>query len=215
MQSEETTRKLVTLIEFRRSGDCPIEPYHLLMDEGEKMQKFGAAVRYGRKWLIDPDRFYEYLRQRCQEPKNGASSARPTGAVLKDPEGKGLSDSEPAADGSEYLAELERRIKAEGCTRLPHSWMEALFRARLPAIAITVVLAIARHSYGESRKKEWWVTSDGQIADALNANRRTVERVVRQLSSDRYIELDGRSQGAQQYKVRIQLDQDRWKRVAS
>ena len=63
----ESDGQLVSLASFKASGECPVEPYHLLAKEGEEMQRFGAAVRFGVKWLIDPGRVHQYQRERRKD----------------------------------------------------------------------------------------------------------------------------------------------------
>lgn len=55
---------LIPAIEFIKSGACPVSFYHLVFNEKEAMLEDGAIVRNGKRWLVDPPRFFDYLRTR-------------------------------------------------------------------------------------------------------------------------------------------------------
>lgn len=40
---------------------CPISFYHCVHRNREALLESGAIKRYGRKWLVHPERFYEIL----------------------------------------------------------------------------------------------------------------------------------------------------------
>ena len=48
----QETDLLVPLADYRRSGECPIELYHAIFYHRESLEKSGAIVRYGRRWLV-------------------------------------------------------------------------------------------------------------------------------------------------------------------
>lgn len=54
---------LISAKEFRESGRCPVSFTHLVFNHRESLQAFGAIVRYGRRWLVDEARFFDWLRQ--------------------------------------------------------------------------------------------------------------------------------------------------------
>ena len=54
--------QLIPLPAFKKSGRCPVEPYHLLFHHKESLVEFGACVKFGKRWLIDEVKFIQWLR---------------------------------------------------------------------------------------------------------------------------------------------------------
>ena len=54
---------LIPLSQFKESGKAPVEMNHLIFNNKESLESFGAIHRYGRKWLISEPHLYMWLRQ--------------------------------------------------------------------------------------------------------------------------------------------------------
>jgi len=54
---------LITLKEFKKSGRCPVEPYHLIHYHKESLVKYGAIVRFGKRWMFDEPLFFDWIRE--------------------------------------------------------------------------------------------------------------------------------------------------------
>ena len=54
--------QLITLPAFKKSGRCPVEPYHLLFHHKESLVESGACVKFGKRWLIDEVKFNQWRR---------------------------------------------------------------------------------------------------------------------------------------------------------
>jgi len=59
---QDNTNQLIPLTEYKKSGRCPVEPYHLIFRHKPSLEKYGAIFRYGKKWLIDEPKFNNWLR---------------------------------------------------------------------------------------------------------------------------------------------------------
>lgn len=60
--NQEVVNALIPLADFKKSGRCPVEPYHLIFRHKESLESYGAIFRYGKKWLIDEAMFMDWLR---------------------------------------------------------------------------------------------------------------------------------------------------------
>lgn len=54
---------LIALAEFKRSGRCPVEPYHTIFHHKKSLVDSGAIVKHGRVWLVDEPKFFGWLRE--------------------------------------------------------------------------------------------------------------------------------------------------------
>ena len=54
--------ELIPLPAFKKSGRCPLEPYHLLFHHKQSLVDSGAFVMFGKRWLIDEKKFFDWLR---------------------------------------------------------------------------------------------------------------------------------------------------------
>ena len=54
---------LVPLSQFKRSGKAPVEMNHLIFNNKDSLEEFGAIHRYGRKWLVSEPHLYQWLRR--------------------------------------------------------------------------------------------------------------------------------------------------------
>ena len=61
---EQERPPLIPLAKFIKNGRCPVNPRWLIFQEGSEMETYGAIVKYGRKWLVDEAKFFDYLRGR-------------------------------------------------------------------------------------------------------------------------------------------------------
>ena len=55
------SNQLIPLPAFKKSGWCPLEPYHLLFHHKQSLVDSGAFVRFGKRWLVDEEKFFEWL----------------------------------------------------------------------------------------------------------------------------------------------------------
>ena len=60
--TEEVSNQLIPLTEFKLSGRCPVEPYHMIFLHKHSLEKYEAIFRYGKKWLVDETKFMDWLR---------------------------------------------------------------------------------------------------------------------------------------------------------
>ena len=61
--STETPNTLISLPEFKKSGRSPLEPYHLLFHHKENLVEYGAFIKFGKRWLVDESKFFDWLRE--------------------------------------------------------------------------------------------------------------------------------------------------------
>lgn len=61
---QSTQSPLTPLSKFKQSGRCPVEPYHLIFNEGPAMEAYGAIIKFGSRWLVDEGLFFSCLRER-------------------------------------------------------------------------------------------------------------------------------------------------------
>ena len=61
--STETPNTLIPLPIFKKSGRCPLEPYHLLFHHKESLVESGAFIKFGKRWLVDEFKFFDWLRE--------------------------------------------------------------------------------------------------------------------------------------------------------
>lgn len=61
--STETPNTLISLPTFKKSGRCPLEPYHLLFHHEESLVEYGALIKFGKRWLVDETKFFDWLRE--------------------------------------------------------------------------------------------------------------------------------------------------------
>ena len=61
--STETPKTLIQLPAFKKSGRCPLEPYHLLFHHKESLVEYGAFIKFVKRWLVDEFKFFEWLRE--------------------------------------------------------------------------------------------------------------------------------------------------------
>ena len=61
--STETPNTLISLPAFKKSGRCPLEPYHLLFHHKESLVEYGALIKFGKRWLVDEFKFFDWLRE--------------------------------------------------------------------------------------------------------------------------------------------------------
>ena len=54
---------LITLSKYRKSGNSPVEMNHLIFNNMNSLESYGAIVRYGRKWLVSEPHLYSWLRK--------------------------------------------------------------------------------------------------------------------------------------------------------
>jgi hypothetical protein len=54
---------LISLSQYRKSGRAPVEMHHLIFNNKDSLESFGAITRYGRKWLISESHLYQWLRK--------------------------------------------------------------------------------------------------------------------------------------------------------
>ena len=43
---------LIPLSKYRKLGNSPVEMNHLIFNNMNSLESYGAIVRYGRKWLV-------------------------------------------------------------------------------------------------------------------------------------------------------------------
>ena len=60
---ENSTNTLITLPTFKKSGRCPLEPYHLLFHHKESLVEYGAFIMFGKRWLVYEFKFFDWLRE--------------------------------------------------------------------------------------------------------------------------------------------------------
>lgn len=60
--TDYTTAPLIPLTDFKKSGRCPVEPYHMIFQHKASLEKYEAIFRYGKKWLVDEPKFMDWLR---------------------------------------------------------------------------------------------------------------------------------------------------------
>ena len=60
---DNPTNTLIPLPTFKKSGSCPLEPYHLLFHHKESLVEYGAFIKFGKRWLVDEFKFFEWLRE--------------------------------------------------------------------------------------------------------------------------------------------------------
>ena len=53
---------LISLSQFKKSGRAPVEMNHLIFNNKDSLESFGAITRYGRKWLVSEPHLYHWLR---------------------------------------------------------------------------------------------------------------------------------------------------------
>ena len=53
---------LIPLPDFIRSGRAPVDMHHLILFNKESLEKEGAIVRYGSRWLVSEPELYRWLR---------------------------------------------------------------------------------------------------------------------------------------------------------
>ena len=61
--STETPNTLIPLPTFKKSDRCPLEPYHLLFHHKESLVEYGALIKFGKRWLVDEFKFFDWLRE--------------------------------------------------------------------------------------------------------------------------------------------------------
>ena len=61
--STENPNTLIPLPTFKKSGRCPLEPYHLLFHHKESLVEYGAFIKFGKRWLVDESKFFDWLRE--------------------------------------------------------------------------------------------------------------------------------------------------------
>ena len=54
---------LVPLSQFKRSGKAPVEMNHLIFNNKDSLEEFGAIHRYGRIWLASEPHLSQWLRK--------------------------------------------------------------------------------------------------------------------------------------------------------
>ena len=54
---------LIPLSQFKKSGKAPVEMNHLIFNNKDSLEVFGAIHRYGRKWLVSEPHLYQWLRK--------------------------------------------------------------------------------------------------------------------------------------------------------
>ena len=59
----ETPKTLIQLPAFKKSGRCPLEPYHLIFHHKESLVEYGALIKFGKRWLVDESKFFDWLRE--------------------------------------------------------------------------------------------------------------------------------------------------------
>ena len=62
LQVSNLSNQLIPLPAFKKSGRCPLELYHLLFHHKQSLVDSGAFVRFGKRWLVDEEKFFEWLR---------------------------------------------------------------------------------------------------------------------------------------------------------
>ena len=60
---DNPTNTLIPLPTFKNSGRCPLEPYHLLFHHKESLVEYGALIKFGKRWLVDESKFFDWLRE--------------------------------------------------------------------------------------------------------------------------------------------------------
>ena len=60
---DNPTNTLIPLPTFKKSGRCPLEPYHLLFHHKESLVEYGAFIKFGKRWLVDETKFFDWLRE--------------------------------------------------------------------------------------------------------------------------------------------------------
>ena len=60
---DNPTNTLIPLPTFKKSGRCPLEPYHLLFHHKESLVEYGAFIKFGKRWLVDEFKFFKWLRE--------------------------------------------------------------------------------------------------------------------------------------------------------
>ena len=60
---DNPTNTLIPLPTFKKSGRCPLEPYHLLFHHKESLVEYGAFIKFGKRWLVDEFKFFDWLRE--------------------------------------------------------------------------------------------------------------------------------------------------------
>ena len=53
---------LISLAKYHKSGNAPVDMYHLLFYNRDSLEENGVIVRYGRKWLVSVNALYRWLR---------------------------------------------------------------------------------------------------------------------------------------------------------
>lgn len=61
-RTSDTGTPLVPLAKFKSSGECPVEPYHLIFHHKASLVEAGAIVPFGNRWLVDKPCFFAWLR---------------------------------------------------------------------------------------------------------------------------------------------------------
>ena len=64
---EKTYDPLIPLHIFKKSGRCPVEPYHHIFRNKESLVDFGAIVPNGSRWLVDEAKFHDWFRAKANE----------------------------------------------------------------------------------------------------------------------------------------------------
>ena len=54
---------LIPLSQFKKSGKAPVEMNHLIFNNKECLESYGAIHSYGRKWLVSEPHLYQWLRK--------------------------------------------------------------------------------------------------------------------------------------------------------
>ena len=59
---ETTYDPLIPLHLFKKSGRCPVEPYHHIFRNKQSLVDYGAIVPNGSRWLVDEAKFHDWFR---------------------------------------------------------------------------------------------------------------------------------------------------------
>ena len=62
-----SSNTLIPLPKFKKSGRCPVEPYHLIFRHKKSLVEFGAIVPYGSRWLVDEAKFHDWFRENAKQ----------------------------------------------------------------------------------------------------------------------------------------------------
>ena len=54
---------LIPLSQYKKSGKAPVEMNHLIFNNKDSLEVFGAIHRYVRKWLVSEPHLYQWLRK--------------------------------------------------------------------------------------------------------------------------------------------------------